>query len=328
MRYSPGLVIVALAYLGTVQCIDFGKLFGWLKNPFGIFREKVRTATNCKVFQNRRICKFNATSLKLDVNNAIELVVNPGGRKITCNKLLSKGKKRWYGSCDGDADDANFITRVDRSGKESVHGSIHVGSDVCRIGPNILGEDEIQCIPQADFKAEDDPKDIPNTESSENDRMQTIGDTTFGFSPAPYIQNVSQSSLRGYNQHHNDRELFDDLGSNIDIMVVWTREAECGAAGLSASCTVTTATENIMRGVIDLAIAETNAAYQFSGIFTVLRLVHAYRDPDYVEGGSFGTYLDHLTNSNDGFLDTVHAKRVLYGADMVGMIVGTYFDNM
>ena len=314
------LAVALLANLATVQCIDFGKIFSWFKNPFGGRTGIGATARDCKEFSNRNKCKFDTASLKFDVDNAIELVVNTGGRKIKCNKLLNKGKSRWYGSCDGDAEDANFITRVDKDGKESVHGTIQVGDDICRISPNILGEQEIQCIPRDSFKSEDDPKDIATSGNPERVRQLT-SDTTFGFVPA-FDQSLSQSPLRGNNQHDKSRQLFDNSGANIDIMVAWTKAAECGNAGLVSGCTVTTVTENLMRGLIDLAIAETNTAYELSGILTVLRLVHAYRENDYVEKGNFVLYLEDITYTNDGFMDGVHAKRTLYGADAVHLIVG------
>ena len=313
MKSTLILAAVLLANLTTVQCIDFGKIFSWLKNPFGGSSGAV--ARDCRLFSNRSTCKFDTSSLKFDVDTAIELIVTAGGRKIKCNRQLNKGRSRWYGSCDGDAEDANFITRIDKNGKESVHGTIQAGDDICRIRPNILGEQEIQCIPRSAFKAEDDPKDSATEGSSDRLRKLT-SDIEFGFVPA-MDQNESQVALRG-----NSRQLFDNSGANIDIMVVWTKAAECGNAGLVSSCTVTAATENLMRGLIDLAIAETNTAYELSGILTVLRLVHAYRENDYVEKGDFVAYLEDITYTNDGFMDGVHSKRALYGADAVHLIVG------
>lgn len=318
MKSNLVLVVVLLAQLTAVQCIDFGKIFNWLKNPFG--GSVGAAASDCKVFKNRSKCKFDTNSLKFDVDNVIELIVNSGGRKIKCNKLLSKGKSRWYGSCDGDAEDANFITRVDKDGKERVHGSIQVGNSICRISPNIIGEQEIQCIPRTEFKEEDDPKDAQTEGNPEKVRHLTT-DTKFSFVPA-FAEIESQTSLRGNNRRDDSRQLFDNSGGNIDVMVVWTKAAECGNAGLISGCTVTAATENMMRGLIDLAIAETNTAYELSGILTVLRLVHAYRDDDYVETGGFVQYLEDITYTGDGFIDSVHGKRTLYGADVVHLIVG------
>jgi hypothetical protein len=333
------VLTVAYIYIGAVHGLEFGTIFTWLKNTTSTFdmsdeanvtaAPAAATATDCNIDQNRRTCKFNTASLKLnvDTNSTVALVVNAGGRTITCDKSFNKRTKRWYGTCDGDADDANFITRVDHNGTERVFGSIHVGTDICRIGPNIHGEDEIQCIPQSYFAAEDDPVHpdrIPKEENPGNRQIKATGNATFGFVPAPNQNNASQSLLRRYKQRELDRELFDDVGNNIDIMVLWTKAAECGNAGLASTCSVTAKTENMMRGLIDLAIAETNTAYELSGIFTMLRLVHAYRDSDYAEGGDLAVYLNHLAEKGDGFLDSVHTKRILYGADIVNMIVGMY----
>jgi hypothetical protein len=329
-RCRIGLVTVTLLHLGAVHCIvyDFGKIFGWLKAPPKANDENLvaAAATDCESIGTHRRCKFNTSGLKMDADSAIDLNVNIGSRKITCtkHKLVSNGTKRWYGRCDGGANNANFITRIDNYGRKSVYGSIHVGREICRIGPNVLGEDEIQCIPITEVYSKDDPLVMPNGKSSVGRHMRasTTGiETPYDFVPTNN-QSGTEGSFHSYNQHTYGRDLFDDSGDNIDLLVVWTKAAECGNAGMTSTCSVNTTTESMMRGLIDLAIAETNTAYELSGIFSSLRLVHAYRDPDYVEGSNSTKYVIHLTYQDDGFLDSVHTKRTLYGADIVQMIVG------
>jgi hypothetical protein len=129
----------------------------------------------------------------------------------------------------------------------------------------------------------------------------------FGFTP---------SSVRA---NYGGRRLYDDLGSNIDIMVVWTMAAECGMSGLAYPCAFTTNTELKMLGEINLAVAVTNTAFVESGIASQLRLVHAYRHP---------TYIEVDTNRNGAALSSfrtdasVRAQRFLYGADLVSVVVG------
>jgi hypothetical protein len=325
MKFNFGIVVI-LACLGSVQSIDFNNIFGWFLNPiFTPFKRVKRAiASDCKILQNRRSCKFSTSNLKFDSDNSIELVVNAGGRTIKCDKSLSKGYKGWYGSCDGDADDANFITSVDKNGNEKVFGSIQAGDDVCHIAPNVNGEQEITCKPKSEFKAEDAPIDALTRDIS--GRYLSL-DTKFGFIPM-LNQNKTHPSLRRNDQDENGRILYDDAGGNIDVMIIWTKAAECTKAGLPSGCVVSSTTESIMRGLIDLAIAETNTAFTLSGIFTTLRLVHAYRDPTYNEvSGDFYTNLDRVTGTNDGYMDSVHSKRVLYGADLVHMILGMSTTN-
>lgn len=106
-------------------------------------------------------------------------------------------------------------------------------------------------------------------------------------------------------------------------MVVWTKRSECKKSGLDANCILTDVTENNMRGLIDLAIAETNTAYNLSGVTTQVRLVHAYREPNYVEAATdaFVTALQNIQSSSDGVMDDLHEKRDVYGADIVAMII-------
>ena len=319
-----GFVTVILTFLNTAQCFNLTSNFEGLSNVYrGTDTADIGKAERCAIFKNRRKCLFNARNLRLDKNSLLQLTVNTEGRTIQCIKKLGVGINQWYGSCDGDAGDANFVTRSDKNGISRVFGSIHAGNEICHIGPNLDGDDEILCIPKSDFPAEDESIHPPKEESPENLRLlaNTI-EMHFGFTPIIDTKE-SPTVRRGSNHHDNDRLLFDDSGANIDVLVVWTKLAECSKAGLAPGCTVTKTTENMMRGLIDLAVAETNTAYALSGIFTSLRLVHAYRDPDYVEGDDFQTSLEHVTRPKDGFMDSVHSKRALYGADVVHMIAGT-----
>ncbi len=88
-----------------------------------------------------------------------------------------------------------------------------------------------------------------------------------------------------------------------------------------------------MRGLIDLAIAKKNSAYYdqsfsaagmtSSSTTQQLRLVHAYREPYYVEKDTdhFGSALSSLESKRDGIFDYVYTKRNTYGADIVVMII-------
>ena len=72
-----------------------------------------------------------------------------------------------------------------------------------------------------------------------------------------------------------------------------------------------------------MQIAETNTAYTGSGVTTKLRLVHAYREGNYVEASAnaFSAALNAITGKSDGVMDDVHAKRDQYGADIVALII-------
>ena len=139
-------------------------------------------------------------------------------------------------------------------------------------------------------------------------------------------EETSTTGIRGstFNQQQEQRGLvIDDSGSTIDVMVVWTKKAECMNSDLDAGCTNTATTENNIRGLIDLAVAETNTAYTLSGVTTQLRLVHAYREPNYVEAATnaFNSALSSIRGTTDGVMDDVHTLRTTYGADVVAMII-------
>ena len=96
-----------------------------------------------------------------------------------------------------------------------------------------------------------------------------------------------------------------DAGDYIDVMVVYTPAARPAVGGTAA-----------MHALINLGIAESNTAYQQSGVAMRVRLVHR-AEVAYTEPGSFSTTLNHLTDLGDGYLDEVHSLRDTYGADLV-----------
>ena len=298
----------------AVESIDFTKLF--VRNSTA---PNQVIARECITVNNRRRCKLNTKNLRLDADDEIEIVANTNGPSIKCRKKLNK-KGRWHGSCDGDASNANFIARIDGNGKKSIFGSIHVGNDICQISPSADEDEEITCTPNIEFMDEDLSMDVPG------DALLDRGLTDqfrFGFIPS-HNQTRFNRSLRFDRKQNSRRRLYDDLGGNVDVLVVWTKKAECNNAGLPSDCSLTDVTEFKMRGLIDLAVAETNTAFELSGIFSSLRLVHAFRNSDYVESNDIKTSLQDVTGFGDGLLDEVHVKRALYGADVVHMIVGTF----
>jgi hypothetical protein len=192
-----------------------------------------------------------------------------------------------------------------------------VGSDSCRIAPNAEGEHEILCTPAFLLYPSDANREEPPMNGDDADHEENRRALHFGFTPSS-----ERANMRGSG---SGRRLYDDSGATVDIMVVWTKAAECGTAGKASPCTLNAATEQTMRGLIDLSVAYTNVAFNMSGALTQLRLVHAYRDEDYIESttGGQSTDLSNLQNRTDGKLDGVHIKRALYGADVVAMIAGT-----
>lgn len=111
--------------------------------------------------------------------------------------------------------------------------------------------------------------------------------------------------------------------SNIGVMVVWTKRAECHNSNQNSNCVITSATTNNMRALMNLAVEETNTAFSLSGVNARLNLVHSYLDTSYVEdsNNAFWIGLQDVTYDNDGKLDDVHDLREQYGADVVVFII-------
>jgi hypothetical protein len=104
-----------------------------------------------------------------------------------------------------------------------------------------------------------------------------------------------------------------DDGTVFDVMVVYTPAARVSAGGTNA-----------IETRIQLGITETNQAYANSNIIPRLRLVHT-EEVSYTESPrSMSDDLNRLTSTSDGYMDSVHALRNAYGADLVSLIVQRY----
>ena len=96
----------------------------------------------------------------------------------------------------------------------------------------------------------------------------------------------------------------------MEVAVVYTPAARDAAGGTAA-----------MEAEIDLRIAETNRAYEASGVRHRVALA-ARSEVSYAETGSGFIDLDRLENPSDGHMDEVHALRERVEADLVHLIVG------
>ena len=78
---------------------------------------------------------------------------------------------------------------------------------------------------------------------------------------------------------------------------------------------------DIVKDLIDVAIAQTNQSFRDSGAGNVrVKLVHAY-ETDYVENGSHFDHVYRFRNKGDGYMDDIHDLRAKYGADVAVLVV-------
>ncbi|MHC4949213.1 MAG: reprolysin-like metallopeptidase [Planctomycetota bacterium] len=102
-----------------------------------------------------------------------------------------------------------------------------------------------------------------------------------------------------------------DDGSTVDVLVAYTTAARIAQGGTAA-----------MEALIQLAVAETNAAYQASFVTHRLFLVHTV-ETVYAESGNGTLDLSRLTSPTDGIMDEVNVLRDDHRADVVSLIVSS-----
>jgi hypothetical protein len=264
--------------------------------------------------KDKNIFTANTISIQLKDDGIIHEFVG-GSRQGGKNQ-----QSQWYGVSDGVA--LNLI----ESSEGLLFGSAQDKDHIYDISTDNDGNYIVEGKATADFPDE--------LEDANLDFRQTFpGNHTGGegLGEAVVDDSMRKDSLRGSSSSSSilnttQRQLAEDANTILDIMVVWTTNAECNKFGKSSGCTTTAATETTMRGMIDLAVAETNVAFEESGVHATLRLVHAYRHPTYTEYTKdklvpIANALYDITNGDYAAMDDVHTMRADVGADLVAMIV-------
>jgi hypothetical protein len=103
-----------------------------------------------------------------------------------------------------------------------------------------------------------------------------------------------------------------DAAPQIDVLVAYTPAALKNAASVSA-----------MKALIQMGVADSNKAYQASGVNLSLRLVGILALSQ--AEASFSSDLSALKGTSDGKWDAVHAQRKRLGADLVAVVA--YYPN-
>jgi hypothetical protein len=107
--------------------------------------------------------------------------------------------------------------------------------------------------------------------------------------------------------------LLGDTPVEIDVMIVWTPQAETAAGGRAA-----------MDSLALAAVANANLVYTNSGVNAQLRLVHSTPVSFTETPSNIGGDLSALSSTSDGKMDGVHSLRTQYGADIVTLIGSGY----
>jgi hypothetical protein len=294
--------------------------------PTAVFAKKIDmdpdlTASNCR----GKKCSMSRTSQK-DIFTAENIAIQLGEDEdirdfigSARSKRSGKKQRQWYGEADG-----RFTMNLIEDEEGNMAGSINEGDTIYHIEIGADGSQYVTATATSEFAPERDPllHAVPEHLDDEEDNI------------------FVQESIRKLSTHSSGlRGSFLDAitsqralqasapNSTLDVMVVWTRQAECEKAetgsGLCTNLDETTRTS--MESLVDLAVFETNVAFEESGIYAELNLVHAFRDETYTEpttGDVFDTALRDFTGTTDGEMDYIHALRDAHCADIVVLLVG------
>lgn len=262
-----------------------------------------------------------------DTSDEIDMVALDGNTK-TFRKTTSVSSYARVGiSSDahhfhGEAvEDGSSFEYIRRASDSKIFGSLVdvTANTVSQFRVNAMGEQIVETKHTKDFPEEADPFDDEHRRLSPRDDhvpnfLHHNEDISIINKPGEGNTNA-KSTLQFVGP--DSRKLLDDNGGNIDVLVLWTAGAECRNSGGARGCTRTATTESNMRTMIDLAVTETNTAFDLSGVYTQLHLAHAvFYDYTEVSGKAYGEALNKITGATD-----VQALRTQYGADLVALLI-------
>jgi hypothetical protein len=289
-------------------------------------------ASECKSGKKGKKCKLKRTkdkdiftakeiSIQLEDDGIIQDFVGGGSRKGGKNQH----QQSWYGVSDGFA-----LNLIESEGL--LFGSASDNNFIYSISTDDDGNPIVKKKATADFPDELDDADLTfetfpgkHTDGEGPGEGEPNNDNVFAHESTRKRGLRGRSSSSYFLNTTQERQLTEEEDTIFDIMVVWTTNAECNNSDEDNGCTTTAATETAIRGLIDLAVAETNVAFEESDVNVMLRLVHAYRDPSYTEDGLSNALKDitfeYKDDASYAAMDDVHAIRADVGADLVAMII-------
>ena len=94
----------------------------------------------------------------------------------------------------------------------------------------------------------------------------------------------------------------------INVMVMWTKGAECVFSNLTVGCSLTDTTKANIQAQAAALVAEANTVH--SNTQTGVKFEARFdRDSTYTEDGSMSNSLDRLSEPSDGYMDYIHSLR-------------------
>eukprot|EP00521_Asterionellopsis_glacialis_P009153 CAMPEP_0195286410 /NCGR_PEP_ID=MMETSP0707-20130614/3884_1 /TAXON_ID=33640 /ORGANISM="Asterionellopsis glacialis, Strain CCMP134" /LENGTH=579 /DNA_ID=CAMNT_0040346045 /DNA_START=118 /DNA_END=1857 /DNA_ORIENTATION=+ len=211
--------------------------------------------------------------------------------KQEADAVAADGNTYWFGVSGNSTMNVIDMGWDEEAGHSQIYASVNTGDKIYHISPNHVLSEVVETYTE-DYLDEVEPLREDGTEDIPEDL------DIFDNADGRHLQQVKPSQ--------------------IDVMVVWTRRAECRNSNMNQNCNVDGNTRNNMMALVNLAVAETNTAFQQSGVVHRLRLVHAYRHKTYSEQNMQKSLQD--LQGGRSALDDVAGNRETFGADVVAMI--------
>ena len=124
----------------------------------------------------------------------------------------------------------------------------------------------------------------------------------------PEFQELENEDTGTLDLAPQDEDTAADEGSIVTVLVAYTPAARSDLGGTAA-----------IRGLIQVAVDETNQSFANSGVNPRLQLVESY-ETNYPESGNMVTDRNRFRDDGDGFMDEVHDRRDAANADLALLV--------
>ena len=159
-------------------------------------------------------------------------------------------KRSYFHGEDSKGSTFNLLEKSGCDGERIFVGSVvDVKDDIVhKIIRNDRGETIVRSMPSSEFR-----------EINEDKRSSYGYDLTKA--------NAEHADAEKRRKRPKNKKVYKQSIDVIDVMVVWTKHAECKNSLLSEGCNLTNVTTDNMKSLIDLAVQETNTAFELSKIY-------------------------------------------------------------
>ena len=242
---------------------------------------------------------------------------------LTRSSLTRGGPRSWHGlSSAGEHGTFVFV-----DGGQHVAGSVNTESSIFSVDGAVDGAVDVRSRDYTDYPDEacfhehehEHDEQHEHNEHGAHDEQHGRNEPLDRQPPRRKLEQTSAEAEAAALEGEEHAEELPGEIYTIDVMIAYTTKAKCDCATGSESCADSTS-KSCIEAKAELAVAETNIAFETSGVSARVELVLTY-EVEYAESDSFSTMLADLQYGRIGVNSEIFYHRERVGADVVALFV-------